>query len=97
LIHQSLLGARVALREALCACALQIITILNKLRVFLPVKIKIKKLNMERNSLGLKRLIFVLQQSIKLTQGNSKNDSSIFAWGARSAARSAVRLRTSNY
>jgi hypothetical protein len=36
----SLLGARVALREALCACALQIIIILFELRVFLPVKIK---------------------------------------------------------
>jgi hypothetical protein len=34
------LKLRVALREALCACALQIIMILNKLRVFLPVNIR---------------------------------------------------------
>jgi hypothetical protein len=52
---------------------------------------------------------FLLQQSIKLIQGNSKidpsfariswqsHDSSIFAWGAHSAVRSTVRLRTSNY
>jgi hypothetical protein len=49
LLNYNLLGARVALCEALCACALQIIIIPVKLCVFLPAKIKIKKLNIVRN------------------------------------------------